>query len=700
MKKHILKKAVFLCSAALLVAACSIDDPVAGPTIGGDDPDPGPDPETEILITPDGNFSDWDEIPADKLVSSTVPADAFYATGKKGKVYAGSTYINLYVEFKEDPAMPVQIMHLYIDSDNNQTTGMGNPAWTNDGTDILFEGSLVDEAGENITYDPTIFTYTGEPLAGDWTWEEAVTPGLGVCSNSKFVELDNGNKAFEMTVLRSAVPGLGKVFRMGVALQYDWNDIAYLPAGSAVDNNGTLEHGPVENLLIGGSGGGQTPTPSNARIAIDGDFSDWDALDAKDLFECTAPSDAHYPAARKMKACYNADYLYVYVEYDGSAEAGAGILDFYMDTDAAFDGNGLATTGAGSWIWNNDGTDLFTQGLILGDDGNGYDAPIFQYTGTPLGDEWAWTEVVAAGSGAMSGSQAVTLENGNTAVEVALLRTAIPGLGNEIYIGTLLEKADWSGSCGALPAVSADADGNYVAADKMHIDFRKQNTGDSPEPDPDPEPTEAVIAIDGDLSDWDAVTEQTGYVTTLSDGAFYKGARKMKVAADKNYIFLYVEYDNSAAANVGIMDVWLDTDMAYDGNGLATTGCGSWIWNNDGSEIMIQGSLFDESGNGGWSWADVNMYSGAPLAAEWAWTPVVTGGMGATNSSKAVDLGGGTSAIEAAIVRASLPGLGGKVLLGMMLETKEWGESGVLPQCDADANGAYVAADKLTITLP
>ena len=54
-----------------------------------------------------------------------------------------------------------------------------------------------------------------------------------------------------MTIARSAVPGLGQSFRLGVGLQYDWNDIAYLPAGSAVEENGVVGHGAVENMLVG-----------------------------------------------------------------------------------------------------------------------------------------------------------------------------------------------------------------------------------------------------------------------------------------------------------------------------------------------------------------------------------------------------------------------------------------------------------------
>ena len=158
-------------------------------------------------------------------------------------------------------------MHLYLDSDmafdgeGRPTTGMGNAAWTNDGADILFEGMLRDDTGAPTAYDPTIFTWSGEPLSGGWDWTEAVAAGAGICSNCEPVELPNGNMAIEMTIARSAVPGLGQSFRLGVGLQYDWNDIAYLPAGSAVEENGEPKHGAVENLLIGAKSG---PAPRGA----------------------------------------------------------------------------------------------------------------------------------------------------------------------------------------------------------------------------------------------------------------------------------------------------------------------------------------------------------------------------------------------------------------------------------------------------
>jgi len=694
MKTNRISKHILTAATVLFLAACGGPEPTPGPIVGEVEGPDEPTPSTEYFITPDGTFDDWNAIPADELVQSTVPADAFYPTGKKVMAYAGATYVNLYVEYNDTPDMPVQIMHLYVDSDNNQTTGMGNPAWSNDGADLLFEGVFIDEDGSFLGYDPSIFSWVGEPLSGGWDWEEVVGAGLGFCDMSEPVELENGNKAFEMTILRSAVPGLGKVFRLGIGLQYDWNDIAYLPAGSAVDNNGTLEHGPVNNLLVGAKESTPTYTPLNAQITVDGDMSDWEALKENERWEETVPEGAYYTAAYRMMATYNKDYLYLYLEYDGSEEAGAGILDVYMDTDAAFE-NGLATTGAGTWLWANDGTDLFTQSAIAN-----YDSAIYQYTGTPLAGDWAWNEVLAAGSGAMKGSEPVQLENGHMAVEIEMLRSAIPGLGNEMLVGILLEKADWSGECGAVPQQAA-ADGQYVPAEKLRIDFTGRITpgGDTPVTPPTPVgPVSKTISIDGDLSDWDDVDSSNGYVSDAPEGAYYTAAQRLKATADENYIFLYIEYDNTVETIPGTLDVFIDSDCAFDGNGIATTGSGSTNFDNDGSDILIQGAITDESNAAGWSWAEVFMYSGEPMAAAWNWASVLAPGMGATANSVPVDLGNGRSAFECSIMRGAIPNMGKEIEIGIVLEAN-WTTVGVLPIGDSAGSGAHVGARKIHMTL-
>lgn len=478
MKKNFFVKIFLLLSVMMLAVACIIDDPVAGPIIGGGNPG-GEDPDVpveQLDITIDGNFSDWDAIPSEELVVSEVPADAFYAAGKKVMVCADKTYIYLYVEFKNTVEQPVQIMHLYLDSDmafegGKPTTGYGNTAWTNDGSDRLLEGHIVDEeTGDAVEYDPSIYSFTGEPLSANWDgWAETVAPGVGVCSKSAHIELPNGNTAFEMTILRDGVPGLGNKFRMGVALQYDWSDIAFLPAGSAKNSGGTLEHGPAQNLLIGAKA-----TVEAASVTIDGTFDDWDALPAASVAETVLPADFEYGAAQKLKVASNADYLYLYLEYDGSAEADAGILDLFIDTDAAVDAEGNSTTGAGGWSWVSDGSDALFQGAFIGDGVTTWDPDGFLWVGEPMSGGWDWSDppVVPAGSGAATASAPVVLDGDKMAMEIAVLRSAIPGLNKttkRIKLGVMLEKNGWNGETGILPAQPNTVLGEFSPAEQLKV---------------------------------------------------------------------------------------------------------------------------------------------------------------------------------------------------------------------------------------
>lgn len=450
--------------AALALISCGGPEPSPGPIVGPVKGNTDQPSRTEYFITPDGDFDDWNQIPADELAQSVSPADAYYPTGKKVMAYAGDTYLNLYVEYRDEAATPVQIMHLYIDADNDPMTGMGNPAWTNDGADLLFEGELFDEGGSFLGYDPTVFGWVGENLSGGWDWEEVVSAGLGFCKISDPVELANGNKAFEMTVLRSAVPGLGKVFRMGVALQYDWNDIAFLPSGSAVNSNGTLQHGPVENLLLGTGQSSSPVEPIEARITVDGDLSDWDDVTTG----CEAPEGSFYTVAKRMKVTADENYVFLYVEYDTTTE-NPSIFTVYIDSDMAFDSDGNATTGKGAWTFENDGTDVMIQGSIVDETGAaGWSwAEVFMYSGTPMGDEWSWTSVLAGGSGATANCAPVDLGDGRSAFEASFMRIGIPGMGQEIEIGIDLQ-ANWN-PVGILPCGVSPEAGGHGKAGKLRI---------------------------------------------------------------------------------------------------------------------------------------------------------------------------------------------------------------------------------------
>ncbi len=699
MKKHIFKTSLALLMSAMLSTSCSIDDPVAGPIVGGGDNSDLPQ-EEEVILDMDGKFEDWNLIPEHSLASADVPEDAFLKGGKKIKCYAGATFVNLYVEFREDPQHPVDAMHIFIDSDDDQTTGTGSTLWVDNGSDLMFEGAI-DNA---TTYDPTGFIYTGKPLADEWSWNPVVEQGMGICKNSQFVELSNGNKAFEMTILRSAIPSLKKTFRISVGLLSEWNDIALLPAASAVIEAGTPVHGAAEMLSVGHTDGGDQPDPdqkdpSNAQISIDGNFGDWDALDARDIFEVNVTSNAFFKEAHKMRGCYNADFLYLYFELDGSAEATNGILDIYIDADGKFNPDGSAATGHGGWMWKNNGSDYLIQGVLCDPETKEpviYNPEMFRYTGTPMAEEWAWESVVQ--SGLVNSSEIKTLPNGDRALECAILRSAVPNMGDDIRLGILVEKMGWTGECGLLPTLDA-VDNQHVPAELMHINFNRRNDVDTPV-EPEPTPSEAQITIDGDLSDWDKIEAKDLFDVKLEEGAYFTAAREMKACYNQDFIYVYLAYETTADVIPGILDLYIDSDTKFDENGAALTGHGGWLWSNNGSDYFAQGMIYDPDAREDLKFnPELFMYTGAPMAQEWAWTSVAPAGSGIITSAKAVALDDKTKVIEFAILRSGIPNLGNEIRLGLLLEKSGWaGECGLLP-AHAAVDGAHVPADMLHINF-
>ncbi|MEG1622381.1 MAG: hypothetical protein RR330_03300 [Alistipes sp.] len=459
---------------------------------------------------------------------------------------------------------------------------------------------------------------------------------------------------------------------------------------------------PVPGPIIGGD----TPEEPEGDvpeelITLDGDFSDWEALKPEYVIESVAPADAAYPGAKRLKVYVNKTHINLYVEFDGSEEVNAGVLDVYMDTDMKFDGDGNATTGAGTWIWKNDGSDMLIQGMIKSEETGeyiSYDADISKYSGTPLGDEWEWTPVAPAGTGATASSNAVLLPNGNHAIEVSIVRAAAPDLGKQVRLGVMFEKTDWSGECGMLPAHSALAENEYDAAEKLLVNMNGHQGGDVPDVPGD----DVKIAIDGDFADWTALSAANVKIAAAPEDPFYTGAKMLKATSDATYLYLYVEFDGSTEAGVGILDLFVDTDLSVDGEGNATTGTGSWPWLNNGADLMFQGAMFNEAGKGAWD-SPVYQYTGTPLADEWAWTEIVAAGMGATSSSDAVKLENGNKAMEIAVMRAAVPGLGKKAMLGIMLEKADWsGECGILPTNAAkisDAGREFDASKMMSISL-
>ena len=159
----------------------------------------------------DGDFSDWASIPSD-LLSEAVVDD--YATAEHLydiKFLSDSSYVYFYIEYDGTEDV-VGVLDIFIDVDNDPTTGWNTSYWSPSGADILFEGptDIDTETGDELWWPDYLIKSIGSGF--DW---DMLTPAPNV-EFSAIKKLANGSKAFEGAILRSSLPGLKDVFRIGV----------------------------------------------------------------------------------------------------------------------------------------------------------------------------------------------------------------------------------------------------------------------------------------------------------------------------------------------------------------------------------------------------------------------------------------------------------------------------------------------------
>jgi hypothetical protein len=93
----------------------------------------------------------------------------------------------------------------------------------------------------------------------------------------------------------------------------------------------------------------------------------------------------------------------------------------------------------------------------------------------------------------------------------------------------------------------------------------------------------SVKLNDDSFSDWDTVALNS-YTSDAAGGIF----RKLKLDYDGESIYFYFEMA-STVANGDIFDFYLDTDNN------ANTGLVTWLWNNSGNDVLLEGAML-----GGW----------------------------------------------------------------------------------------------------
>ncbi len=123
-------------------------------------------------------------------------------------------------------------------------------------------------------------------------------------------------------------------------------------------------------------------------IFIDGDFSDWDALDASKVAIATCAEDARYTALQRVKVYADDTYIYAYIEYSISQiDINNSAVSLYINSD-----NSNLTGGYNNDAWSGGYFDYMFDGGFIYLDGImcNWDPGVWPWGGAVGGDGWYW----------------------------------------------------------------------------------------------------------------------------------------------------------------------------------------------------------------------------------------------------------------------------------------------------------------------
>ena len=195
----------------------------------------------------------------------------------------------------------------------------------------------------------------------------------------------------------------------------------------------------------------------------------------------------------------------------------------------------------------------------------------------------------------------------------------------------------------------------------------------------------SAIQIDGDFSDWAAVTPVSA---TCNPEAKYTALETVKVYTDEMYIHVYFEFSEDEIAD----RAWVPFHI-YINQDNNTEGCGDDQWlGQGGQDLLFEGAVLAapaEGEEGVFRPYDPGLftYAGADLATvEWAWTSVLPEGSGIGTGA------GNGNKYELSLMKEMVPGLDLASTFGIGFDIQQsWNSVGVLPNTaitDDNASGA------------
>ena len=200
-------------------------------------------------------------------------------------------------------------------------------------------------------------------------------------------------------------------------------------------------------------------------ITIDGDFADWDALDASKVAVATCAAEPKYSALKTVKVYADAVYVNVYFEFVEDEITDTEWVPFHVYLDA----DNSDTTGGYGDQWTEPHSEWNMEGAVM-DAGAfcSYDPGLYPWEGGVGESGWLWGEsVLSSGSGIGTGAG-----SGNK-YEFSLLREMLMGveLADTFGVGFDIQQ-DWN-SVGVLPNANVTDDNPSGLAPLLRVNVVK-----------------------------------------------------------------------------------------------------------------------------------------------------------------------------------------------------------------------------------
>ncbi|MGB1309667.1 MAG: Ig-like domain-containing protein [Leucothrix sp.] len=324
----------------------------------------------------DGDLSDWSQLQSFGVDGNDISGANSQADILEGWMAHDTS--SLYVAYRNDGNINTSTWwpwQVYLDTDSNPNTGFD--AGNGVGADFLLQGAGV-------------YQYIG--TGNDWSWQYISYSNHSV--NGAIAEIEVPRSAINNP---SAIRAIFKA-RNGI-FNGDYSD-------TGTDNYPNLGSGYLSYVL---GGGGFANTVANNALSLDGDLSDWGALqpfsnDANDIGVTGAKADW-----LQTWMAHDSNNLYLAYQNDGPIDTTTWWpWQIFIDTDAD------ANTG-------------FKASLSLGAKYMIQGAALYEYTGS--GSDWSWQYISSATNAAV-----------NNIAELKIPRSAI---NNESALRIVFKASNW-----------------------------------------------------------------------------------------------------------------------------------------------------------------------------------------------------------------------------------------------------------------